>query len=332
MSPVRRIAVVGCGDISTVHLDVIAASESVELVAVCDTDVERRVRAEAATGVSGYADHRTMLHEAHPDIVHVCTPHNEHAPVAIDFLEAGVHVLLEKPLAESGEAMDRLLAAADRSTARLAVCYQNRYNPAVRRMHELIASGEAGTVSGANATVMWSRTPEYYASRPWRGRWLSGGGGLLMNQAIHTIDLLLWMLGDAVSVVGSASTRMLGDYIDVEDTADMVITHAGGAQSVFFATLANGANDPVTINVTTDQATLRLAGELTVVWNDGRTERVFEDPATGARSYWGLSHKYLIEDFYDSLDGAEQFWIDGPTARKSVDLIQSVYRQAGLPA
>ncbi|GAA3641107.1 hypothetical protein GCM10022200_26060 [Microbacterium awajiense] len=234
---------------------------------------------------------------------------------------------MEKPLAESSAGVDTVIAAAERSSATLGVCFQNRYNPPVQRLHELLSSGQAGEIRAVNATVMWSRSGDYYAARPWRGRWETAGGGLLMNQAIHTIDLLIWMFGDPVSVRGGVATRV-HPQIEVEDTADMVITHDGGVRSVFFATVANGDNDPVTLNITAENATFRLAGGLQVSWADGRVESVDADPASGARSYWGLSHRALIDDFYRSIDAQIPFWIDGAAARTSVDVIQEVYRQA----
>jgi UDP-N-acetyl-2-amino-2-deoxyglucuronate dehydrogenase len=324
-----RVAVIGCGDISALHLAAIAAAPGAELVAVCDPDPGRRIQASESNGVPGFADHLNLFALARPDVVHVCTPHSTHASIAVDALERGIHVVLEKPLAHERAAADRVVAAAEASTAKIGVCFQNRYNEPVQAAHRILASGELGNVLGAAATVLWHRTPEYYRDRPWRGRWATGGGGLLMNQAIHTLDLLQWLLGDVTAVSGNASTRALGETIEVEDTAEMVLTHANGVRSVFYATLANAVNAPVTLDITAEGGSLSLRGDLTVTRADGSTDVVRERAAgNGERAYWGVSHELLIHDFYRSLDSAEPFWISPAEARKTIDIIQDVYDQS----
>ncbi|HZX99964.1 MAG TPA: Gfo/Idh/MocA family oxidoreductase [Dermatophilaceae bacterium] len=131
----------------------------------------------------------------------------------------------------------------------------------------------------AHATVFWHRAAQYYRDRPWRGTWIGVGGGLLMNQAIHTLDLLQWLVGDVESVAGSVSTRSLADVIEVEDTAEITLNHASGVRSLFYATLANGVNSPVTIDIVTERATLQLRGDLTITHANGSVETVAELPA-----------------------------------------------------
>lgn len=326
MSGAARVALVGCGDISALHLDAIAATEGVELVAVCDVDRARREAAGERWGVPAVADFETMLDEHRPDAVHVCTPHHLHAPMAIAALDRGIHVVLEKPLAHGVAEGRAVVAAAERSSAKLGICFQNRYNLPVRAAVEALRSGELGAVTGGSATVVWHRTAEYYAAAPWRGRWETSGGGLLMNQAIHTLDLLQWLVGDVVAVDGSASTRLLGDAIEVEDTADMMLTHESGVHSVFYATNANSVNEPVTVDVVAEHGTLSLRGSLTITRDDGTTT-VVDEPlaADGERAYWGLSHGALIADFYARLDDAEPFWIGAVEAMKTLETIQTVY-------
>jgi UDP-N-acetyl-2-amino-2-deoxyglucuronate dehydrogenase len=150
-----------------------------------------------------------------------------------------------------------------------------------------------------------------------------------MNQAIHTLDLMQWLIGDVASVSGGVATRLLADVIEVEDTADLVLQHVNGARSVFYATLANVVNDAVTIEIATQKATLSLRGTLTVQHSDGRVETVREREAlAGGRDYWGASHELLIRDFYDRLNDPEPFWISPAEAQKTLETIQSVYDQS----
>lgn len=314
-------AVIGCGDISVMHLDAIAKTEGARLVAVADTDAGRAGAVAERYGVPAYADHRALLAAAHPDVVHICTPHDQHVEVAIDALAAGCHVLTEKPLAHSLADADRLVrAAAERPGQKLGVCFQNRYNGPVQAMRDLL--GGLGPVLGASATVLWHRDDAYYRSRPWRGQREHAGGGVLMNQAIHTIDLLQWLLGDVTDVRGHAGRyRITGT--DVEDTADVLMEHPGGVRSALFATVANAVDAPVTIEITTGRATLFLRDSLTVTYADGRVDVVTPEATTsGGRSYWGASHELLIADFYRT---AGPFWIDAAEARKSLKIIQQLY-------
>lgn len=322
-----RAAVVGCGDVSVVHLDALTRLDGVDLVGVCDADPGRLAAAAEAYAVPGYADHRALLDQARPDVVHVATPHDQHVVVAADCLERGTHVITEKPLAHTLAEADRLIEVADRSTAKIAVCFQNRYNSAVAALHRLLTSGEVGQIVGASAAVMWHRTADYYRSRPWRGTWAGSGGGLLMNQAIHTVDLVQWILGEVTAVSGHASTRALAGVIEVEDTAEMRLQHASGAASVLYATNTHAVDAPVTFDVIAEGATLSLRSDLTVAYADGRVETVAERRATsGGRSYWGVSHELLIADFYARLDDPEPFWIGPREARKSLAIVQEVYR------
>ena len=320
-------AVIGCGDISSVHLAAIAGNPAIDLVAVCDPQPGPLSTAVAAEGVPGFADLRQLLRETTPDVVHLCTPHDQHVAMAVDCLERGIAVLVEKPLAHTVAEGRRLVdAAAAHPEVKIGVCLQNRYNAPVRAMQQLLSSGELGAVLGASATVMWHRTAEYYRAKPWRGRWETSGGGLLMNQAIHTVDLLQWMLGDVVTVQGSAAHHLLGDVIEVEDTADMVLTHRDGIRTVFYATLANAVNAPVTIDVVTERATLSLSGGLTVTYADGSSAAVADAlAATAGRDYWGTSHSLLIDDFYASRADPAPFWISPAEAAKSLGIVQDLY-------
>lgn len=320
------VAIVGCGDVSTVHFAAIAAIAEAELIAVCDTDPATLTTAAASSGVPGYRSHRELLAAVRPDVVHVCTPHDQHADVTIACLQAGVAVVQEKPLAHTVADGDRILAAAATSGTKIGICFQNRYNATATAIRDLLDSGQVGGVVGGSATVLWHRPAAYYQARPWRGRWATSGGGVMINQAIHTLDLLQWFLGDVVRIDGRVGRRLLGGDVDVEDTADVVLEHASGARSVMFATNANVVDSPVTLEIVAERATFFVRGDLTIRFADGRVEHVAEPVrATGGRAYWGASHQLLIKDFYDRLADPEPFWISPREAAKTLRIIDQLY-------
>src|SRR5918993_3960384 len=196
-------AVIGCGDVSIVHFEAIQALAGAELVAVCDTDPDTAARAAERYQVPSFGSHAELLAAARPDVVHIATPHDQHVQPALDCLAAGVNVVVEKPVAHVPSEAERLIAAAEQPGApKIAVCYQNRYNATSQAMADLLGSGRLGSVLGASATVCWHRPPTYYKSRPWRGQVDRSGGGVLINQAIHSIDLLQWLLGEVQVVRG----------------------------------------------------------------------------------------------------------------------------------
>lgn len=320
---------VGCGDISVVHLAALEEVADVELVAVCDTDAQRSAAAGAQHGVPAYAEHRRLLAEVRPDVVHVCTPHDQHLPVLLDCLDAGVHVVVEKPLAHTVAAAEEVVrAAARRPELKVGVCFQNRYNPTSRAMRAALASGELGEVVGGSAAVLWRRTPAYYASRPWRGRVGHSGGGVLINQAIHTLDLMAWLVGDVTDVRGDVGHHGPDDpAVDVEDTAALVLSHGPQVRTLFWASTVHAVDAPVRVDVLATEGSLHLDGTLTVTHADGRTETV-EDAspvAGGGRSYWGTSHRLLVEDFYRRLPEPEPFWIGPEQAMATMRVLQRAY-------
>src|SRR3954452_2102526 len=293
-------AVIGCGTISVVHLGAITSLDGADLVGVCDTDADRAAEVGEKYGGPWFTDHKELLATVRPQVVHICTPHNEHVAVAIDSLDAGVAVLVEKPVAHTVAEAERLLAAnRAHPGVKIGVCLQNRYNASVRAARALLGAGELGRVLGASATLLWHRDPAYYEARPWRGRKGDSGGGVLINQAIHTLDLLQWLLGDVDRVRGNTGRYALDGIVDVEDTASVVLDHAGGARSVVFATLTNVTDAPVTLEIVTERAVLLLRDDLTVRHADGRVDTVSERRVeTGGRAYWGASHALLVADFY----------------------------------
>ena len=329
---VRTAAVIGCGDVSVVHFEAIDVVDDAELVAVCDPDPGRRDAASRRYGVPGYATHTELLDAVRPDVVHVTTPHDQHVQASVDALAAGVHVLQEKPVAHTLAEGARLVDAASGTAAKIGICFQNRYNASSEHLRRLLDSGELGAVRGAYASVVWTRSADYYRARPWRSTWRQAGGGLLINQAIHTLDLVQWFLGGVTAVSGHAATRRYGDVCEVEDTAEILLTHPSGIQTAFYGSLTAPQHRPVEIELDTEHAYVTSRQGLRVRWKDGRPREKHAErtAASPGRSYWGVSHELLIRDFYATLDDPEPFWIGPAEGMKSLEILKEVYRQSGL--
>lgn len=341
MTSPTRAAVVGIGDVASVHLEAIAALPTIELVGLVEPDAGRAKAAEVH-GVPVFATHAELLDQVRPEVVHVTTPHHAHAEVTVDLLDAGVHVIQEKPIAASRVDAEAIVAAGDRASqtgTKIGICLQNRYNLTSVALKRLVDHSELGDLVGCYASVIWQRTLDYYRAKPWRGTWSGSGGGLLINQALHTLDLVQWLMGGVARVAGHAATLKFpvgadGGGIEVEDSAALVLTHPSGLQSSIEATLCSPFARPVELELVGTAGTARLGrGGLDVIWADGRSEHVDDRThPTKGRSYWGFSHQVLIEDFYAKLDDPGPFWIGPREAMACFDICKGVYRATGWGA
>ncbi len=317
-----RVALVGCGVISKTHIRAILGAGQ-RIVALSDTEPERAkavADANRLSDVAIYTDYEKMLDVVRPDIVHICTPHDLHAQMTIAALNRGINVLCEKPLAITEEQLGQVLAAERNSTAKLGVCHQNRYEPNMRKLKETVTEQPLG----GYASVVWQRTAEYYRSGAWRGTKAHEGGGVLINQALHTLDLMQWIFGMPTAVTAHLSNDFHKGEIEVEDTAVCTFEGDHDVRWQFFATTAATADFPITICV-------RLAsGELVEAMNHQFTvdHRLLsgEDDTGSGKWVWGNGHEALIADFYDSIRNGRPFWINGEEGAKVIRLILAAYR------
>lgn len=319
-------AIIGCGNIHGVHTEAISALPGVYLHAVADLNAQKAHITAEQHHCKAFADYMEMLDDPRVDVVHICTPHYLHAEMAIAAMEHGKHVLVEKPVAIHPTDAQRMVEISRKTGKMLGVCFQNRYNATSRKMKDLIDSGRVGAVKGGRAFVTWHRDGVYYKSGSWRGTWAQEGGGVLINQAIHTLDLLHWLIGEAEEIQGSVHTRLLSDCIEVEDTAEAVIRFKGGAVGIFYATNCYVTDSSVQLEIICEKAVLRLGEGLTIQYRDGTIEKVTEtDSETGHKAYWGCGHRELIRDFYRRLASGESFPIDGMEGLKTLQWVQGIY-------
>ena len=316
-----RSAIIGYGVIGRVHAEVIPQYGT--LAAICDVDP---IALEEAPTEHRYTDYKKMLDEVRPDVVHVCTPHYLHAEMVIEVLSRGIHVLCEKPLCIRETDIGRILDAERNSTATLAVCHQNRYNGANRFIKEYL-SGK--TVTAAVGQVSWHRDEAYYKSGAWRGKWETEGGGVLINQALHTLDLLQWLCGMPETLTAQVSNLTLRDVIEVEDTATVLCRGEGTGNFTFYASNGSARSCPVEITLAVGKETVKLMPKYVVVGEDfhsfAETRHVY------GKECYGSGHEALIADYYDCIKTGRGFPIDGTEGAKVVRLILAAYKSAGMP-
>lgn len=324
-----RCAIVGCGSIAQVHAAVLHSQETAQLLAFADIRPERAQALADQYGGRAYGSLEELLERESLDVLHICTPHYLHTPMAQAAADRGIHVFTEKPPVIDEKQWESFQRLQDR--VRVGVCFQNRYNPETRLLHQLVDSGEPGELLGARAFVTWHRDAPYYTESGWRGALDTEGGGALINQSIHTQDLLGQFLGRASRVDASLANHHLKDVIQVEDTFEARIDF-GGRPALFFASTGHCQDSPVLLELVCANAVLRVEEhEVTLRWKDGSRERrelaAPLSPVTG-KAYWGSSHKLCIEDFYRCVLEGKAFPNDIPGVKDTAELMLAAYRSA----
>ncbi len=313
-----RAAIIGLGVIGKVHFDVLAR-QGENVVALCDIDAEKLVN---YTDVAKYSDYKEMLRKESVDVVHVCTPHYLHAEMVCFALNAGVNVLCEKPLCINENEIRDILAAAEKSEAILGVCLQNRYNRSTQFVKEYLADKKIDFASGR---LYWHRDAAYYGSADWRGKWATEGGGVLINQALHTLDLLQWLCGQPTKVVGTCTNISLKNVIEVEDTA--YARFEGQTEYCIFATNTAIKDLPVQIDFLVGDKTITLYPDK--VTEDGVALDAEEGSGFFGKASYGTGHEKLIAHFYQCVANGQKFWIDGNEGAKVVRDVLAIYRSNG---
>lgn len=324
-----KAAIVGCGNIAAVHAKSISLLDGVTLTAVSDIKMDRAEKYEREYGCRACDSLEKMLEAERPDVLHICTPHYLHVPMAQYALKKGIHVFSEKPPVISEEQLTCLEKAVSEGTGRAGFCFQNRYNPSVLFVKKLLASGKAGKVKGARGIVTWHRDAAYYTESGWRGKLETEGGGALINQSIHTMDLLGVFLGKPVSVEAQTANHHLPGIIEVEDMMEAYIRYENAA-ACFYATTAYTEDAPPLIEISCENVVIRIEElDVTLLWRDGRREKpeIDRKKALG-KSYWGTGHLDCISDFYRCLKTGERFAQDLDGVRDTVRLMLGAYESA----
>jgi predicted dehydrogenase len=337
LEPSIGFAIVGTGMIAEYHASAIAETPGTRLVAVCRSDAARTAETEARFGVPCEPTYAALLARHDVRVVCICTPSGLHAEHTLAAALAGKHVLVEKPMALTLAEADAMIRVCSDEHVLLGVALQRRTNSSFAAAQAAVAGGALGRLVLGCITVPYLRSEEYYRSAAWRGTWRLDGGGALMNQGIHLLDLFLWYMGDAIEV--QAQTATLAHAIEVEDCITATVRFTNGALGSVAATTAAAPGYPHRVEVYGEQGGLLIAGEQIVRWESTTMPHIPSTTATLASivspgagsSPQGIGregHRRLIADFVNALRENRQPIVPGTEGRRSLALALATYEAA----
>jgi predicted dehydrogenase len=324
--------IVGCGMIGKVQAEAIASIAGARLLAVCARDEKRVAEFAAKFGAAGYSDYERFLDHPGLRIVNICTPNGAHAEQGAAAARAGIHILVEKPIDTTLEKADALIEACEAAGVKLGVIFQSRFLPAVQKIKRAIDEGRLGRLMIGDAYVKWYRSPEYYAGS-WHGTMAMDGGGALINQAIHTVDLLRWMMGP-VDAAFAMKAALRYPQIEGEDTLVASLRFNNGALGVIEAATSVKPGFKRRLEISGERGTIILDGDAISCWaidgEDGEAvggEQITDGSANPA-AISNEGHRLQIEDMMRAVIEDRAPMIDGREGRKSLELVVGLYESA----
>lgn len=333
MDRTMKCGILGAGVISTIHAKAIKEVPRAEIYAVCDTNLEKAKQLADEYGAKHvFTDLAEMLKLEELDIVHICLPSGMHEAAAIASANAGKHVFCEKPLDITLEKIDRIIEAVDRNKVKLACVYQRRTMPEAIAARNAIQEGKLGKMVLGDAYLKYYRSPEYYESAGWRGTWEHDGGGALMNQGVHGIDLIQWMMGDIESVF--AHTAALVRNIEVEDTAVVAVKYKNGGFGVIQGATSVYPAQETRFELHGEKGSLIFGDEGIKTW-EAMDAEIARPAASGAGSPGAdpskvahAGHIILLDDLIDCIKEDKEPMVSGVEARKAVAVIMAIYESS----
>ncbi len=325
-----KSVIIGLGAISQTHINALVKCDIAEIAGVCDIKEEKvnSVVSQLGGNVKGYCDYKAMIDEICPDVVHICTPHYLHRDMAIYSMEHGAHVYLEKPVALNAEQANEIVQVSKKTGKKVCVSFQNRVIPTNYKAKEYVENGLLGKLLGVRGSMTWKRGGAYYTQSGWRGTWEKEGGGVLMNQSIHTLDMMYFLCGKVKDVKGSVALRKNAGTIEVEDTAEATIWFENGTTGIFYATNCNVADSSVEIEIYFEKGRLLLINDTLIKTENGKTEIMVENKdysKTIGKAAWGNGHAIMIDSFYSSLKGNEQYYCELEDAIPVLEIVEKIY-------
>lgn len=333
-----KYALIGCGRIATNHIKAVL-NNHLELVAVCDVKAENMEALLSKHGlqddqsIARYVDYKEMLRQ-HPEIelAAIATSSGAHAEIALYCIEQGIHVIIEKPIAMSIEDAEEIIRCSAEKGVKVSACHQNRFNLAVQQMRRALEEGRFGKLSHGSIHVRWNRNKSYYDQADWRGTWAEDGG-CLMNQCIHGIDLLRWMLGDEVVSVYGVTRQQYHDYLEAEDVGMAVVTFANGAVATIEGTTnVYPRNLEETLYLFGEKGTVKLGGTSTNnidIW-DFADENEMDQTNKGLKeetsNVYGNGHTSLYADMIEAIQNDRSPYVDAVAGKNALEMVLAIYK------
>ncbi len=333
-----RYALIGCGRISPNHIAA-AKANHLEMVAICDIEAanmeDKKLKFELADSVRQYTDYKELLQAEKPELVAIATESGKHAQIALDCIEAGCNLIIEKPIALSLSDADRIIEKAKEKGVKVCACHQNRFNKSVQKIRDAVEKKRFGRMFYGTAHIRWCRDFEYYHRAQWRGTWEQDGGAL-MNQCIHNIDLLRWMMGDEIEEVVGMTDRLNHEYIEAEDLGIALIKFKNGAYGIVEGTTdIYPKNLEETLYLFGEKGTVKAGGQSVNIIEEWNFSDMLDDPAAVKRQYheappnvYGFGHTPLYADVIEAIEKNREPYVDAKAGRRALELVLAIYKSA----
>ena len=332
-----KYALIGCGRISPNHIEA-AKNNKLNFVAMCDISkeaMEEKSNKFQLQNINKYTDYKKMLAIEKPELVAIATESGKHAAIALDCIEAGCHVIIEKPIALSIADADAIIKAGHEKGVLVCANHQNRFNKSVQYIRKALDEGRFGKLSHGAAHVRWNRGENYYKQAPWRGTWAQDGG-CLMNQCIHNIDLLRWMMGDDVEEVMAYTDQLEHPYLEAEDLGLAIVKFKNGSYGLIEGTTnVYPKNLEETLYIFGEKGTVKAGGtsdNIIEAWNfaDGKDdpEYVMQTYGENPPNVYGFGHTPLYADMIDAIQTGRQPYVTAEAGKRALEMILAIYKSA----
>ena len=331
-------ALIGCGRISPNHIAA-AKANKLNFVAICDivTDnmVDKKVKFELPDSVKMYTDYKEMLQQEKIELVAIATESGKHAQIALDCIDAGCNVIIEKPIALSLADADRIIEKSEEKGVKVCACHQNRFNKSIQKIRDAVDKKRFGKMFYGTAHIRWCRDHEYYDRASWRGTWEQDGGAL-MNQCIHNIDLLRWMMGDEIDEVVGMTDRLHHDYIEAEDLGIALIKFKNGAYGIVEGTTnVYPKNLEETLYLFGEKGTVKAGGQSVNIIEEWNFSDMLDDPDEVKAQYheappnvYGFGHTPLYADVIEAVQTDRAPYVDARAGKRALELVLAIYQSA----
>ncbi len=332
-----KYGLIGCGRIATNHVKAVL-NNNLEFVAACDIEESQinnllaKHGLDKDTAIKHYIDYKKMIEQNKLDLVAIATESGNHAEIALYCIDHGINCIIEKPIAMSIQEADQIIRHAEEKGVKVSACHQNRFNIAVQEMRKAVEAGRFGKLSHGSVHVRWNRNIDYYTQAPWRGKWASDGGAL-MNQCIHGIDLLRWMMGDEVEEVYGQTRQQFHDYLEAEDVGMAVIKFKNGAVATIEGTTnVYPRNLEETLYLFGENGTVKLGGTSTNnidVWqfaDETEADHKNKGLEEATSNVYGNGHTSLYTDVIDAVKNDRRPYVDAVAGRNALELVLAIYK------